>query len=207
MGNIIGETRYRKIPKISLGAYIFQRPLLRGLFFEGPIFGGAYVQRKICVSKSIGLACSGKEIYHFCFVLLCIRGQIPSTSPLGDLYLEGRFNGGFFLRYDLGGPIFGGAYFQNFTVANLVYSYFEKGCQIECTRQPRKVLWVVHCFSKKFDRMAGEAMDMSVSAKESNKSRFDRYSVRNSVLNISHITFRDCRVHIFPTTFLEIAVG
>ena len=25
-------------------------------------------------------------------------------------------------------------------------------------------------------------------------------------MNISHITFRDCRVHIFPTTFLEIAV-
>ena len=43
--------------------------------------------------------------------------------------------------------------------------------------------------------------------KESNKSRFDSYSVRNSVLRISHITFRDCRVHIFfPTTFLEIAV-
>ena len=67
---------------------------------EGPIFGGAYVRREICVSKSIGLACSGKEIYHFCFVLLCIRGQIPSTSPPGGLYSEGRFNGGFFaLRF------------------------------------------------------------------------------------------------------------
>ena len=33
--------------------------------------------------------------------------------------------------------------------------------------------------------------------KESNKSRFDSYSVRNSVLIISHITFRDCRVHMF----------
>ena len=33
--------------------------------------------------------------------------------------------------------------------------------------------------------------------KESSKSRFDSYSVRNSVLIISHITFRDCRVHIF----------
>ena len=29
------------------------------------------------------------------------------------------------------------------------------------------------------------------------KSRFDSYSVRNSVLIIFHITFRDCRVHIF----------
>ena len=33
---------YRKIPKISLGAYIFQRPFLRGLFLEGLIHGGAY---------------------------------------------------------------------------------------------------------------------------------------------------------------------
>ena len=33
--------------------------------------------------------------------------------------------------------------------------------------------------------------------KESNKRRFDSYSVWNSVLIISHITFRDCRVHIF----------
>ena len=33
--------------------------------------------------------------------------------------------------------------------------------------------------------------------KESNKSRFDIYSVRNSVLIISRITFRDCRVHMF----------
>ena len=47
---------YRKIPKISPGAYIFQRPFLRGLFLEGLIFGGAYLRREICVSKSIGLA-------------------------------------------------------------------------------------------------------------------------------------------------------
>ena len=47
---------YRKIPKISPGAYIFQRAFLRGLFLEGLIFGGAYLWREICVSKSIGLA-------------------------------------------------------------------------------------------------------------------------------------------------------
>ena len=33
--------------------------------------------------------------------------------------------------------------------------------------------------------------------KESNKTKFDSYRVRNSVLIISHVTFRDCRVHIF----------
>ena len=45
--------------------------------------------------------------------------------------------------------------------------------------------------------------------KESNKSRFDSYSARNSVLIISHITFRDCRVHIFADNKIavyEIAV-
>ena len=46
--------------------------------------------------------------------------------------------------------------------------------------------------------MAGEAMGVCLRVlKESNKSRFDSYSVRNSVLIISHITFRDCRMHIF----------
>ena len=93
---------YRKLPKISPGAFIFQRLFLRGLFLEGLIFGGAYLQREIGVSKSIGLACSRKAIYDVCFVLLCIRGQFPSTSPP-----EG------FLRYDFEGLIHGGAYFRN----------------------------------------------------------------------------------------------
>ena len=53
----------------------------------------------------------GRKSYHFCFVLLCIRGQIQSTSPpppppggayvrrvfcvtiLGGLYLEGLIFG------------------------------------------------------------------------------------------------------------------
>ena len=34
--------------------------------------------------------------------------------------------------------------------------------------------------------------------KRSSKSRFDSYSVRNSPLIISRITFRDSRVHFFP---------
>ena len=47
--------------------------------------------------------------------------------------------------------------------------------------------------------MAREAMALCLRVlKESNKSRFDSYSVRNSVLVISHITFRDCRVQYFP---------
>ena len=46
--------------------------------------------------------------------------------------------------------------------------------------------------------MAREAMDVCLQVlKESNKSRFDNYSVRNKSLIISHITFRDCHVHSF----------
>ena len=76
---------------------------------EELIFGGAYVRREICISKLIGLAiaytCSWKEIYHFRFVLLCIRGQFPSTGP------EGVISGGGikimegFVRYKFGGLI------------------------------------------------------------------------------------------------------
>ena len=41
----------------------------------------------------------------------------------------------------------------------------------------------VHCSSKKFERMAEEAMGVCLRVlKEINKSRFDSYSVRNSVL-------------------------
>ena len=37
------QIKYRKIPKISPGAYICQRPFLRGLFLEGLIYGGKFV--------------------------------------------------------------------------------------------------------------------------------------------------------------------
>ena len=60
---------------------------------------------------------------------------------------------------------------------------------------------------KKIERIARVTMDVCLLVlKESSKSRFENYSVKNSVLVISHITFRDRCVHIFPTTFLEIAV-
>ena len=55
--------------------------------------------------------------------------------------------------------------------------------------------------------MTRGAMDicLRVLKETEEKSRFDSCSVRNSILIKSHITFRDCRVHIFPTTFLELA--
>ena len=77
---------YRKIPKISPRAYIFQRPFLRGIFLEGLTHGG-----KFAFLNRLRQPYSCKEIYRFCFVFLCSK-----YKPQGGLYLEGRFNGGFF---------------------------------------------------------------------------------------------------------------
>ena len=75
MGGLIENLWYCKILKISPGAYIFQRPFLRGLFLEGLIFGSF-----ICISKLIGLALSleGNLLFLLCFTLY-LRA-IPSTS-------------------------------------------------------------------------------------------------------------------------------
>ena len=48
----------------------------------------------------------------FCFVF---EGNFPSTSPRLAYIWRGDLTEGF-LHYRFGGPIFGGAYFQNFTV-------------------------------------------------------------------------------------------
>ena len=57
----------------------------------------------------------------------------------------------------------------------------------------------VYCSSKKFERMAREAMDISllVLKKKTTKVGSTATVVRNSVLVISHIAIRDCRVHTF----------
>ena len=83
----------------------------------------------------------------------------------------------------------------------LIHSYFEKGCRKKCTRRSRKVWWVVLCSLKFFEEIwkngpRGHGR-MFASAKGNSKSRFDSYSVGNSVLIISHITFLDFRVPLF----------
>ena len=53
-------------------------------------------------------------------MLLCILGQFSKYKTPGGLYLEGRYNGGFFalpLWRALEKLIHGGAYFRNFTVS------------------------------------------------------------------------------------------
>ena len=92
--------------------------------FEGLIFGGAYLRiasqagvfrgarflsekkrlrgrliygGKFAFQNRLGQRYRWKEIYSFCFVLLCIcLRAISRYKPPGSLYLEGRFNGGSF---------------------------------------------------------------------------------------------------------------
>ena len=53
-------------------------------------------------------------------------------------------------------------------------------------------------FQRNLKELARKAMEMCLRVlKESNKVGSTATVVRNSVLIISHITFRDCRVHIF----------
>ena len=56
------------------------------------MFGGSYLWREICVSKSIELVLKleGNLPFLLCFTLY-LRA-ISKYKPPGDLYLEGRFN-------------------------------------------------------------------------------------------------------------------
>ena len=75
---------YRKIPKISPGASIFQRPYLRGLFLEVLLFGRAYLRRGWSTEEEL-------------------EGNLPFL-PCFTLYLRA------ISKYkSLGGLIFGGA--------------------------------------------------------------------------------------------------
>ena len=90
---------YRKIPKTKpRGLYFSKAPVLRGLFSERLIFGGAYLRREICVSKSIGLALwmEGNLLFFKPLFYFVFEGNFQVQAPRGGLYLEGRFNGGFF---------------------------------------------------------------------------------------------------------------
>ena len=78
-------------------------------------------RREICVSKSIRPAWRGKEIYHFCIVLLCIQGQIPSTSPPGTYIRSGDLTEGFFALRFWGAYIWRGFYREGLIFGILRY--------------------------------------------------------------------------------------
>ena len=114
--------KYRKIPKVSLRAYIFQRPFLGGLLLEGLTFGRAYLQREICVSKSIGLALQLEVNLPFllCFTLcLMVILQVQAPGSRGGSYIWRGYLTKGFLHYRFGGLIHGGAY--NFRIIRGTY--------------------------------------------------------------------------------------
>ena len=80
---------YRKIPKISPGTDIFQRPFLWGLFLEGLIYGGNLRFKINRASPIVGSKFTVFALFYFVF-----EGNFPSTSPRGayiwrGLYMEG----------------------------------------------------------------------------------------------------------------------
>ena len=79
---------YRKIPKISAWAYVFQRPVLRGLSTDG----------NLCFKIDWASVIAGSKFTVFALFYFVIKGNFPSTSPPGGegLYLKGRFNGELF---------------------------------------------------------------------------------------------------------------
>ena len=89
----------RKFPKISSGAYIFQRPFLRGLCAEGNL------RFKIDWASLM----VGSKFTFFALFYFVLEGNFPSTSPQGAYIWRGDLTEGF-LHYRFGGLIFGGAY-------------------------------------------------------------------------------------------------
>ena len=98
--------KYRKIPKISPGAYIFQRPFLRGLFLEGLIFEGAYLWGEICVLKfETGVFVVGRKFTIFALFNLYLRANSKYNPPGGFFVL--RFWGAYIWKgLYMGGLIF-----------------------------------------------------------------------------------------------------
>ena len=67
------KKNYRKIPKISPGAYIFQRPFLRDLFFGGAyIWRGLYMEGLIFGILRYTLSNNKKSLKEHFTNLLCI---------------------------------------------------------------------------------------------------------------------------------------
>ena len=69
---------------------------MRGLFLEGPIFGGAYLRREICITKSPWASLiDGNKFTVFALFNSVFEGNFPSTSPRGAFIWRGDLTEGF----------------------------------------------------------------------------------------------------------------
>ena len=79
---------------------------------------------------------------------------------------------------------------------NTIYSYFEKGCRKKCTRQSCVGDFKCTVFQRNLKESYGRPLIYVCECwRKVRKVGSTATVVRNSVLIISHITFRDCRVH------------
>ena len=116
-------------PQLLHPGLYFSKALLRGL-----IFGGAYLQREICVSKSIGLALYLEATLPFLLCFTLYLGQISKYKPPGGSYLEGRFNRGFFVLPVWGAHIWRGLYMEGLIFGILQYCRYS---------ETRSLCWII----------------------------------------------------------------
>ena len=106
---------HRKIPKISSGAYIFQTPL----FFEGLLFGGAYLWREIDWASPI----AGRKFTVFALFYFAFECNFQSTSPRGAYLWRGDLTEGFFaLR------VWGAFIWRNLYTEGLIFGILRYEC-------------------------------------------------------------------------------
>ena len=105
---------YRKIPKISPGAYIFERPFLRAAL----IFGrGLSTEGNLRFKIDLASLIVGRKFTVFEGNLPVFEGNFQVHPPWGGgAYIWRGYLTEGFLPYEFGGLIFGGGYFRNFTV-------------------------------------------------------------------------------------------
>ena len=83
---------------------------------------------KFAFQNRLGYLVVGRKFNNFCFVLLCIWWQIPSTSPPGGLYSEGRFNGGFLALPFWGAYIWRGLFLEFYGIYYMAFSLWTWAC-------------------------------------------------------------------------------
>jgi len=79
---------YRKIPKISPGTYIFQRPFLRAYFWRGSFYirRGLSVERNLLFKIDWASLIVGSKFTVFALFYFVFGGNFPSTSPGGLIF-------------------------------------------------------------------------------------------------------------------------
>ena len=97
------------------------------------IFGGAYIQWGLSTEGNLRFKVDwashivGSKFTVFALFYVVFEGNFQKYKPPGDLYLEGRFSGGFFALPGWG------AYFRNSTVFCFYFAYWYRGPRSERT--------------------------------------------------------------------------